>query len=244
VFFFTLIDLFLSALFLGFVLFAISLANQASIDDRAAALLKQLAQSEGKTPSEVLSLVAGLSPLDSSTAMRAVVDKAGGIRAIERLADLSKREGLSGLAELSERLTRLGPIQDLELTKSTLERLGGLESVRQKIEALGPIPCRYVFVGGRREVTVLATITVDDEVATIAPINRVVWDSVMVSIGRSAAQNQRVPLQEFQATFGKVRAVRTDCKFSVNLAERTRFSAPRDIVGKIFTFARIFKVNE
>lgn len=228
VFFFTLIDLFLSALFLGFVLFAINRIKQSYIDDRTAALLMQIAQSENKTPLEVLSLTSDLRPLDSVANIRKLVDSVGGKKNIEKLLEL---KGSSTGAQLGDFLTNLVPL---------VKNKGGLEPFANSVvEKLGPVPCRYMIVGRRREVSVLATITVDDQEAIIVPENKTVWDSVLVSIGKSSELTQRVALGDFYNTFRKIKDTRQDCRFSVNLIEQTQYKRPRDIVRSVFTFAEI-----
>jgi hypothetical protein len=217
VFFFTLVDFFVTALFFGLVLFAVG-ANRnarASID---------------------------------AARMKAAADS------------VSKLTGVSNFAELTDRLSRLGPVKDAEkavqMVKaaggaslsqralSTVVDAGGPDSVEARLarlrlhEGVGRRHC-LVTAADPREALSLGTVTGTDSTISFSEETPQLRD-VLALLGLSFEEVRVMTLRDFRAAFASIVTRRPDCLYTLTFIERTRFVEARDAARGLF-YMRIRK---
>lgn len=219
VFFFTLIDFLVTALFFGLVLFAV---------ERAVAERRSTEQA----------------------AKAAAVDS------------LIRASGVSNLTELTDELTRLGPLKEARHTIQeilklgnlktaqraivTVNRAGGVDSVNARLERLrlkeegtGKPHCLFTQARGGREAIVLATLVGTD--STIAFVRETQHLSALLSrMGLSFTEVQSLKHSQFRTTFARVPQLDPTCLHTVEFIERTPYVTARDAVRGLF-YMRITK---
>lgn len=212
VFFFTLVDFLITALFFGLVLYAAAVS--ASVEANAA---EEEAQ--------------------------------------RRVEALAMATGVSDLTELTDRLSRLGPVKDLEAMAVLVQQAGGVAQVQRgqnliqssggvdsietaiaklRREGYGIPPCVYTRApNGDMISTRIATVRATD--ATISFESRTpVLDSILRSLGLSFSEVQTLTLRDFRRTFQPVVQRNPGCRYSITLIEDTRYVDARDSANKVF----------
>lgn len=213
VFFFTLVDFLLTAIFFGLVLFAVS-------------------------------------------ASRTAKESGEQLRAKAAIDSLVRASGTSDLTELTDKLTRLGPLRDagelaafvkaagglpeLQRNDSLLARAGGRDSVAaalarlERIEGgLGKPPCLYAMRANRKVVIPLATVTASDSAVRFTSRTERL-DSVLHMLGRSFESVQELSLVGFHRAFAPLVVKQPACRYSLTFIEHTRYVDARDAARSVF----------
>lgn len=212
VFFFTLVDFLLTALFFGFVLLAVGRA-QARED------------------------------AEEQRTSKAAVDS------------IRKATGISDLTELTDRLTRLGPLSKAQEARqivaqaggpeaarrslSTVSAAGGSDSVAARLERLqqregaGKPHCLYQETARGKEAIVLATVVGTD--STLAFERETPHlQAVLTRMGRTFDDVRLLRLEEFRRIFAQLVRLEPSCLYTIDFIERTRFVDARDAARGLF----------
>lgn len=209
VFFFTLVDFLITALFFGLVLYALAAPAFAEATS---------SQEEATMTAEALAAATGI----------------------------------SDLTELTDRLTRLGPVKDLETTVNVVRKAGGLAEVQRtqllikeaggfdsvaavlaklRREGFGVPPCRYTLrADGQKIPTVVATVSATDTSVTFVARTPVL-DTIVARLAVSFAAVESLPLREFRRVFSPLVRQYPDCRFHIRFIEQTRYVDARDAVS-------------
>lgn len=178
--------------------------------------------------------------------------------AVKRIAGAT---GVSDLTELTDRLTRLGPIKDIEQTKAYVDSIGGLGKL-QEIQALvraaggidslaaalvklrrqegyGKPPCRFVMApDGRKSPIDIARARATD--STISLVTRFPpFDSLVTRLGIVLPPGGVFTLGEFRRDFARVSDIEPDCRFWIEFVEQTRYVDARDSAYVAFSLHRV-----
>lgn len=169
--------------------------------------------------------------------------------------------GVSDLTELTDRLTRLGPIKDIEQTKAYVDSTGGLVKL-QEIQALvraaggldslsvamvklrrqegyGKPPCRFVMGSdGRKSPTDIARARATD--STISLITRFpAFDSLVTKLGIVLPPGGVFTLSEFRREFARIPEMEPNCRYWIEFVEQTRYVDARDSAYTAFSLHRV-----
>jgi hypothetical protein len=173
---------------------------------------------------------------------------------------LSKRittaTGVSDFTELTDRLTRLGPVKDIERTKAFVDTMGGLRNLttiqalvqavggpdsvsaalaklRQK-EGFGTPPCSYTLTNDGKKVPIdIASVRAND--STITLLRRTpTFDSLLTRLGLSFATGSALNLSEFRRSFARLPELEPNCRYSIQFLEQTRYIDARDSANAVF----------
>lgn len=175
---------------------------------------------------------------------------------IKRLEELAKKSGAGNVRELTDRLSRLGPVSDIEhkykqldsaggiaellKTQTVVAELGGRDSVQKVMSKLGRDgvglpPCLADTVNGRRNIRRLAAVVADDSTLRFTGTNPSL-DTVLATLGRSYASVEHLSFAAFRRAFDPLLARRPDCRYSLRLIERTHMVYARDALTGVFYF--------
>lgn len=212
VFFFTLVDFLLTALFFGLVLVAVGSARaqrQIDTEKKLTSLADSLRQATGISDLTVLTdRLTRLGPLRDAEAAVQVIKDAGGLNAARMSTKLVA--GVGGADTVAARLQRLS------------ER-----------EGVGRPHCLFTDVVGRREAIALATVIATDTTLSFereTPQLR----KVLTRLGRSYEDVHSMRLNDFRRTFSRLPQLQPTCLYTVDFIERTPYVYARDAVRGIF----------
>jgi hypothetical protein len=165
--------------------------------------------------------------------------------AIERL---KKASGVSNIAELTDEMSRLGPIDKLRGTKEFIDRNGGVDeilrakqfvdvnggahSVSEKLEKLakleaayGKPPCLYDGDGGARRPRMIATAVVFDDKIQIQDMTDD-FKALLPPLRLTAETAAELPLDAFRRSFYPLVTAKPDCRYFVRQDVRTKYLEP------------------
>ena len=164
---------------------------------------------------------------------------------------LKKHYNNNSFTEITDELTRLGPISDLKKAKelsakfggtSNLDKLekisaqvGGFDKLMKKVEGgIGKPPCLF-SVNADGKITPKSVATV------IATDNELMFEQetpelskLLSQIGYTFNEVRRLSINEFKNKFHKVSQINSDCRYYVTYKQRTRFIEPREAVEANF----------
>lgn len=169
------------------------------------------------------------------------------------IARIRKASGVSDLMELTDRLTRLGPVREVERSIETVRRVGGADQVTKidslvraaggidslltaltkmhQQEGFGKPPCRYtVDADGRKEPVKIAGVRATDSTITLM-YRTPVFDSIVSKYGIVVPDNGAFTLREFRRSFESLPEREPNCRYSIEFNEQTRFVDARDAAG-------------
>jgi hypothetical protein len=213
VFFFTIVDFLVTAIFLGLALFS-------------------LKREGGKTDLDLAN------------------------EEIQRLEQLAKKSGAGGVRELTDRLSRLGPIEEVERQHAKLDSAGGLtallamdslvkqhggrDSVRHVLQKSGRDgsglpPCLADTVDGQRKIPKLAVVIGTDSTIRFAKIHPA-FPGVLATLGRTYQSVEHLTFRQFRRTFEPLLISKPNCRYSLLLIEETRYTDARDALNGVFYF--------
>lgn len=152
---------------------------------------------------------------------------------------IKKATGISDLKELTDQLTRLGPLGSAgddaksgRSFKALAEKLGGedeaLKILRAEVgKGSGPISC--LPNRGR-----LATFDAYEDRIEFRRTPSAEFLNVLDQLGLTVNDVASLSLGEFETKFWAVKRLRADCVFWVNVVEYSFNTRPRDSIGRIF----------
>lgn len=168
----------------------------------------------------------------------------------KQIEQIKRAAGVSNLTELTDLLTKLAPIQDLQGTADFIARSGGSENVRKNVELVdnaggaeslerkleklrkleegtGRPPCLYDEVDGRKIVRPLAVVVANDTHIIFQKTSPEL-EKVLSMLGREFATVRELPLAEFRKTFSTLVSKKPECRYTLTFREQTRFVDARD----------------
>jgi hypothetical protein len=179
----------------------------------------------------------------------------------EDLAAISKAAGVSDLTELTDDLTRLGPIRNamtsVEVVKHSggsvqvartakfVEAAGGYDSLFRTITRLrkqngfGAPPCLFVLdKHGKQIPTEIAVVQAND--SEISFLGRTpVLDTLLGELHLSFNDVRSLTFGAFRDKFSTLRALQPGCLYSIRFEEHTRFVDARDAAQTAFRLDRV-----
>jgi hypothetical protein len=212
VFFFTLVDFLLTALFFGLVLFAVGQAH---------AQHEKGEQTKWVVVADSLRKATGVSDL---TVLTDRLTRLGPLRNAEEATRLVKQVG--GLVAARKALATVGKAGGSDTVAARLERL-------LQREGAGKPHCLFNESRGVREAVVLASVIATDSTLSFER-ETAHLSSVLASIGRNFDEVRVLRLREFRQSFERLRAVQPSCMYTIDFVERTRYVDARDAVRGIF----------
>lgn len=167
--------------------------------------------------------------------------KAAGVSSITEITDILSRLGpLDELKGFSEFLKRFDEPHKLKNTQRALERAGGpaallgrLDKLTRLEEGSGKPPCLARTEGEKRIPIPLATVIASDTTIEFENENTNL-EAVLTLLGRDFTSTRRLSLEEFKRAFTPLRQKKPDCMYTLNFIEHTRFVDARDAVGTAF----------
>jgi hypothetical protein len=168
----------------------------------------------------------------------------------KQIEEVKRAAGVSNLTELTDLLTKLAPIRDLQGTADFIARAGGVEKVMSKVamvdhaggaeslegkleklrkleEGTGRPPCLYDEVDGKKIVRPLAVVVASDTHITFQQTNPEL-EKVLAMLGREFATVRELPLAEFRKAFSMLVTKKPECRYTLSFREQTRFVDARD----------------
>ena len=169
---------------------------------------------------------------------------------------LRKATGVSNIAEITDLLTRLGPISELKgfsdflsrynesqkiaNTREAIQQAGGPSQLRTQLETLrkiqegsGKPPCLFRDDNGKRIPTSLATVLATDNAIEFTALTPDLQD-VLTILSRDFQSVHRLSLTEFRTAFQPIRQKKPDCMYTLTFVEQTRFVDARDAANSAF----------
>lgn len=178
-------------------------------------------------------------------------DRAKAMSASE-MKRLRAATGVSDLTELTDRLTRLGPVRDVERAVAavaaaggalqveraveTVKAAGGPDSVLARIERLkakegaGLPHCLKDNAGAA--VPVATLVATDSNLTMLSKTPAM--DDVLKKIGARYEDVRVLPFPQFRRVFLRLKEVTPECRYTVYFQERTRYVYARDAISGIF----------
>lgn len=176
---------------------------------------------------------------------------------------LFKATGVSNIAELSDLLTKMAPLDELRGTSDFIARNGGSEGVKAavaaasaaggvqkvselqsqvavmseriaKLEGWGKVSCvPNITVNGKLQPKSIATVTVTDE-AVIMDSPTPEMDTLLSSMGLEFSTVKQLSLASFRSTFAPVVVKQPECRYFLKVVTRTRYLDPMRAVWSAF----------
>jgi len=160
-------------------------------------------------------------------------------RKTRQLEALSAATGVSNITELTDKLTRLGPIKEIEAAVTAVHEIGGRDSLRAGFERLRKHegqdlpPCLYELKDGVRTVTPLATVIAADSTISF-DASTPQLEEVLDRLGITYEAVAVLSLAAFRSTFDALLRLRPDCRYTMTVIEQTKYVAARDAIGASF----------
>lgn len=153
------------------------------------------------------------------------------------LQDIMKRNGISNITELTDYLTKLGPLKDLIGTKEFIDRHGGTEQIDKKLSELnrlkGKPVCPVDATSGWPHAGKLARVRGTDDRITVLGASPQ-FHEVLRRIGRTYDSVKELRPKEFSTVFSSLKS--SECLYSLDLEEATDLVHTRDALSNIFYF--------
>jgi hypothetical protein len=163
----------------------------------------------------------------------------------KQIAQMLKATGVSNLTELSDDLSKLGPLKELKGTADFISRnggptkveetvkvinsAGGIEEVKKAVktyeEAYGKKPCHYLTVAGKQVPKTLARFRVNDDYIEMLSSSEEM-DLLLAKLGKNSEQVKNLGLEEFKSTFGPIKTIYPNCAHFVEVKVNTKFILP------------------
>jgi hypothetical protein len=164
---------------------------------------------------------------------------------LQQLEAAKKAAGVSSLNELTDALTKLGPLDELKGTKdfiskmggrdkaaeavNVIAKVGGIEEVQSRLKAyddqFGLPPCVSVEVRGKRVPVPVAVLRLEDSFIEIESYTAD-FSKLLREIGVAYSAVKHLRLDEFDAFARKVQAHSDKCRYFVDIREITEYHLP------------------
>ena len=158
----------------------------------------------------------------------------------ENLKQITKLTGISNITELTDLLTRLGPLQQANKNSETFEKIsseinkvGGLDSAK-KILADAAISSGQGAKSCLPNKAKLATLHLYKDRVELGSFDPKEFPNLLEKLALSKQKVERLSLAEFTKSFSQVNTLFPDCKFNVNIVEHSFDTRPRDVIRPIF----------
>jgi len=159
----------------------------------------------------------------------------------ERIQSIKKLTGISDITELTDLLTRLGPLhqvkakqEDYEKLSSEAKKVGGVDSAKKVLAdyaaASGGQGSKSCLPNKAR----LATLHVYRDRIELGSFDPKEFPDLLSKLSLSKEKVERLSLEEFSKLFSQVKTLFPDCKFNVDLIEHSFDTRPRDVIRPIF----------
>lgn len=159
----------------------------------------------------------------------------------EKVEVIKKLTGISNFTELTDFLTRLGPLRqaqasrdDYEKISPEVQKIGGVDVARKVLADHAAV------LGGQGSKSCLpnrarvATLHVYRDRIELGSYDPKEFPALLAKLSLSKDTVERLSLEEFSKVFGDVKTLFPDCKFNVDLVEHSFDTRPRDVIRPIF----------
>lgn len=156
-----------------------------------------------------------------------------------------KATGVSNLTELTDDLSKLGPLKELKGTADFISRNGGLTKVEETVkvinssggieevkkavksyeEAYGKKPCHYLTVAGKQVPKTLAFFRVNDNNIEMLSSSEEM-NLLLAKLGKTSDEVKVQGLEEFKSTFAPIKTLYPNCAHFVEVKVNTKFILP------------------
>lgn len=159
----------------------------------------------------------------------------------EKLVNIQKLTGTSNITELTDLLTRLGPLQQARTNQEALEKLstevskvGGLDSAKKILADHASVSGGQGSKSCLPNKARLATFHVYRDRIELGVFDPKEFPDLLAKLALTKEKVQRLSLYEFSTTFSQVKTLFPDCKFNVDVIEHSFDTRPRDVIRPIF----------
>ncbi len=159
----------------------------------------------------------------------------------ETLLNIKKLTGVSNITELTDLLTRLGPLQqankkvvDFDNISSDVDKVGGLNSAKKILADHAAISGGQGSKSCLPNKAKLATLHVFRDRIELGSYDPKEFPDLLEKLSLSKQKVERLSLDEFTKSFGQVKTLFPDCKFNVDVVEHSFDTRPRDVIRPIF----------
>ena len=159
----------------------------------------------------------------------------------ENIQTIKKLTGISDITELTDLLTRLGPLQQVKGKQDDYEKLYSEAKKVGGVDAAKKIPADYAAVSGGQgsksclpNKARLATLHVYRDRIELGSFDPKEFPDLLGKLSLSKEKVERLSLEEFTKLFSEVKTLFPDCKFNVDLIEHSYDTRPRDVIRPIF----------
>lgn len=159
----------------------------------------------------------------------------------ENLLNIKKLTGVSNITELTDLLTRLGPLQQayknaasFEKIASDIDKVGGLDSTKKILSDHAAISGGQGSKSCLPNKAKLATLHVFRDRIELGSYDPKEFPNLLEKLSLSKQKVERLTLDEFTKSFSKVKTLFPDCKFNVDVVEHSFDTRPRDVIRPIF----------
>lgn len=221
VFLLTLVDFLFQIIFFGLFAYAVSAATEESNWKSAALALEQ--KFRGQRPDDV------------KAALDALPGNAGEIKAAlddeQQVTRLKQHFGASNFTTLTDELTRMAPVKELQSVNKLIQKAGNLERANEAVDkylksGIGKPAC-LLADGNKGRAKPLATIIgYEDHLEFQAETQQL--SQVLEKMQVAYADVRSLPLAQFKQVFSRLGALYPDCMYTFDLIEKTRYVEPRD----------------
>jgi hypothetical protein len=174
----------------------------------------------------------------------------------QELERLKEATGISNLTQLTDDLSKLGPIEELKGTADFIEKMGGVEEVkkmhqilenaggvdslvgqleklRKLEEGFGKPPCDYTVVAGRKVARPIATVVADDRSIKFQSSTPEL-ERMLEVLGTNFESVRDLQHLAFRKMFAPLSNQFPDCRHTLEFREVTRYVDARDAARFIF----------
>jgi hypothetical protein len=168
----------------------------------------------------------------------------------EQIQKIKDALGVTNLAEITDQLTNLIPIDQLVGFSTLINNSGGLDKVKEAValvekaggvtqlkadlidlgkfkEGSGKPPCLFNIVDGKRFPKALATVIANDTSIAFKETNAELEEALRL-IGRSYDSIRELPMAQFRSVFTPLVIKKPECRYTLQFQERTRLIDARD----------------
>ena len=159
----------------------------------------------------------------------------------DNLLNIKKLTGVSNITELTDLLTRLGPLQEayknaanFEKIASDIDKVGGLDSTKKILSDHAAISGGQGSKSCLPNKAKLATLHVFRDRIELGSYDPKEFPNLLEKLSLSKQKVERLTLDEFTKLFSQVKTLFPDCKFNVDVVEHSFDTRPRDVIRPIF----------
>jgi hypothetical protein len=159
----------------------------------------------------------------------------------ENLLKIQKLTGISNITELTDVLTRLGPLKQastdreaLEKISSEVNKVGGLDAAKKILADHAAVSAGQGSKSCLPNKARIATFHVYRDRIELGSFDAKEFSELLTKLNLTKEKVQRLSLSEFTKTFSQVKTLFPDCKFNIDVIEHSFDTRPRDVIRPIF----------